>query len=156
MILCNSEKIGGTIMIEKKDISILSKLRKNSRATLTEVSQATGIPISTIFDRLKKLSMIKKHTIILDFDKLGFPLRHNVAIKVQNSEHELVKNFLIEDKNVNTLYQTGEKYDFLFETVHRNMKEFLDFMDQLESRYKIESKSVFYVLDELKKEEFLG
>ena len=57
------------ICSDNKDLLIISCLRENSRNNLTNISKMTGIPISTIFDWLKKYegSIIKKHTALLSF-----------------------------------------------------------------------------------------
>ena len=41
------------------------------------MSKRLKIPISTIYDKLKKYdgNIIKKHTAILDFEKLGFGIK---------------------------------------------------------------------------------
>ena len=73
-------------MINKKDILIISNLRIDARMPLTKMSRKTNIPVSTIFDRLKinENGLIKKHTCILNFSKLGYNVRANIAFKVNN------------------------------------------------------------------------
>jgi len=39
--------------VNESDLKILCELRKNSRQTLAEISRATGVSISTIYDRIK-------------------------------------------------------------------------------------------------------
>ena len=58
----------------QKELLIMSHLRENSRKNLTKISKETKIAVSTIFDKIKKYEggIIKKHTCILDFTKLGF------------------------------------------------------------------------------------
>ena len=82
--------------MNKKDLLILSNLRKNARMSLTNMSKSTHIPISTIFDRLKlhESGLIKKHTSLIDFEKLGFNTRANVCIKVDKEKREEIKEYL--------------------------------------------------------------
>ena len=68
--------------MNKKDLLIVSHLRRDGRTSLTELSKKTRIPISTIFDRLKqnKNNFIKKHTALIDFAKLGYNTRNNEVL----------------------------------------------------------------------------
>ena len=65
------------MLISKKELKIISEFRKNARENLTCASRKLGIPVSTIYDRLKKYSgnLITRHTAILDFKKLGFGIK---------------------------------------------------------------------------------
>lgn len=145
-------------MITKKDLQIISNLRANSRQTLTSMSKKTKIPISTIYDRLKanEGSLIKKHTCLLDFNKLGFNTRANVLLRVDRSVREDIKEYLVKHRNVNSLAKINNNYDFLFEAVFRQIKELEEFLEQLEERFKVKSKQVFYIIEDVKREAFLA
>lgn len=56
------------------DWKILDTLKENSRLSTSKISKKTGIPITTVFNRMKKLEkekVIKNYTINLDQKKLG-------------------------------------------------------------------------------------
>ena len=144
-------------MVSKKDLLIIANLRNNARATLTMISKRTNIPISTIYDRLKNHSggLIKKHTTLLDFSKLGFNTRANITLKVDRKIRDDVKNFLIKHQNINSVYKINNGYDFLIEAIFKHIKDLEDFMELMEEKFKIKSKQVYYVIDEIKRENFL-
>jgi len=144
-------------MIQKKDLQIISNLRADSRQTLTDISKKTKIPISTIYDRLKanEGNLIKRHTCLLDFDMLGFTTRAKVLLRVDKSVREETKEYLMKHRNINTLEKINNNYDFLFEVVFRQIKELEDFLEQLEEKFKVKSKQVFYVIEDVKRESFL-
>ncbi|HIJ01446.1 TPA: hypothetical protein HA363_02255, partial [Candidatus Woesearchaeota archaeon] len=60
----------------KKDVLLMSFFRNNARENLTRISRITRIPVSTIFDKLRdyEKELVKKHTTLLDFRKLGFDI----------------------------------------------------------------------------------
>ena len=61
-------------MFSEKDRLIVEALKMNSRATIKELSNETGIPRATVFDRMKKLQeekIIKNFTVELDHEKTG-------------------------------------------------------------------------------------
>ena len=45
--------------LDQADLKLLGHMRTNARDTLTRISQETQIPISSIFDRLKRLEKMK-------------------------------------------------------------------------------------------------
>jgi DNA-binding Lrp family transcriptional regulator len=58
----------------KRDLLILSYLRQNSRMKLTNMSKASRIPVSTLFDRIVDLEsrgIIKKLTSLVKFEGFG-------------------------------------------------------------------------------------
>lgn len=143
-------------MLNKKELLILSKLRADSRKSLAKISQETKIPVSTIFDKVNKLKkVIKKHTCILDFSKIGYSARVNLALKTSKDKRDALKQFLLKNKNVNSLYRTHEKYDFIAECLFKDLKEFYDFLEQLD-KFELESKEEFHIVEEIKSEDFLN
>ncbi|MEM4268393.1 MAG: Lrp/AsnC family transcriptional regulator [Candidatus Woesearchaeota archaeon] len=144
--------------MKEKDILLLASLRKNARETLTKMSQQTHIPISTIFDKLKQFEkeVIKKHTTLVDFGKIGFSTRANITLKVDKSDKEDIRCFLEKHMNVNSVYKINNGYDYLVEAVFRNIKELEDFIDIIETKHKIKNKQVYYIIEDIKREEFLA
>lgn len=61
-------------MLDEKDILIIDVLRKNSRLSTNEIWKKTGIPQTTVHNRMKKLKergIIEYFTIKLDRKKIG-------------------------------------------------------------------------------------
>ena len=145
-------------MIGKKDWLLLTHFRKNARKSLTNISRETRIPVSTIFDKLKKYegALIKKHTSLLDFGKLGFSIRTNILIKSDKDSKINLQEFLLKNCNVNSVYKIDSGFDFLIEGIFKHIKELHDFLEKLEENFKIEAKQVYYIVDELKREAFLS
>lgn len=60
--------------MSKKDDALLELLKVNSRRSTKEIAQALGIPISTVYDRVKKLEeqgVIEGYRAVLNPKKLG-------------------------------------------------------------------------------------
>jgi DNA-binding Lrp family transcriptional regulator len=145
-------------MFPKKDLLILTELRTNSRETLTKISRRTNVPISTIFDKIKYYQgdLIKKHTILMDFSKLGFNARANIMIKVERNAREEVRNFLLNHYNVNSVFKISNGFDFLIEGIFKNVKDVEDFLDYLESKFKLEQVQTHYIIEDIKRESFMN
>lgn len=136
-----------------KEIELLRWMKKNSRASLTEISEKTGTPISTLFEMLKRLQKeaIKKHVSMLDYPKLGYSLI--VHLNFQTKQKEKTIAFLKEHPNVNTTYSTINGPDLYVECIFKELKEFVEFKEALE-RYDLEELQEHFVIEELKREEF--
>jgi len=144
--------------MKKTDLMIISSLRRNAREKLTNISKKTRIPVSTIFDKIKtyETGLINKHTALIDFNKLGYNTRANIILKVNKKDKSEMKNFLLKHKNINSALKINNGFDFLIEAIFTNIKEVEDFLELLEENFKIKSKQVFYIIEELKKESFLS
>ena len=145
-------------MLTKKDLLILTQLRNNSRETLTKISKNTGVPISTIFDKIKcyQSSLIKKHTTLIDFSRLGFNARVNIMVKVDREKREEARKFLLLHQNINSVYKVSNGFDFLIEGIFKNVKDVEDFIDFLSGKFKMEKTEVYYIIEDIKREEFMN
>lgn len=142
----------------EKDIRVISALREDSRSTLKEISKKTGIPISTIYEKLKcyKEGIIKKNTAIIDFKQLGFSARAKVLFRVDSSERQAFKDCIIKSRNTNSVFRVNNGYDFMAEFVFKDMQELEDYLDLLETKFKIKDKQTFFVVEDLKRESFIS
>ncbi len=145
-------------MLKEKELILLSHFRQNARISLTKLSRLTKIPVSTIFDKLKDYEtnkLIKKSTAIIDFRKLGFEIRNQILIGASKENKEKLQVFLVKNPKVNTIYRINNGYDFLIETIFRNMREMDEFMRSLDEFEPLQKKE-FFIMEDLKREEFLS
>lgn len=143
----------------EKTLLLVSHLRRNARETLTNLSKTTNIPISTIFEKVReyiKTTAIKRYTALIDFQNFGYSTLAKIAIKVKKQHKAEAREFFLTHKRVNSAYCINNGFDFLIEGVFKNMKELEDFLESVEAKFPIEKKQVFYVIEELKKEDFLS
>jgi DNA-binding Lrp family transcriptional regulator len=144
-------------MLKQKDRLILSHLRKDARRTLTDISRRTYIPVTTIYDHIKRYEkrFIKKHTSIIDFKKLGYNSKTAIAIRVETGKDDVLK-FLLGSASVNSAYRLNSDFDFLVEVVGKNDQFIDEFVKGLKQQYKIADTLVLPISDDLKQEEFLA
>ena len=142
-------------MTSIKEISLISHLRNNGREQLTKISRTTNIPVSTLFDLLKNTKKIKKYTCILDFGKLGYAVRAIIIAKVQPSQREELKSFLLQQPHLNSLCKINNGYDFMFEVIYKDLNSLESFIDELD-RFEILDKKVHYVIEDIVREDFLS
>lgn len=141
------------IYLDEKETLILSELRRNSRQSLVEISKKTDIPISTVFDKIRKIEemLIVKHVSLVDFSKIGFNIR--VAIFIKADKKDELRDFLINHKDINIVSRINNA-DFFIEAIFRKMGEFYDFLEAME-KFGIQEISYHHVEEDLKREEML-
>jgi len=144
--------------MQEKDLLILSYLRKNCRESLTKLSRKTRIPVSTLYDKLKTFheGIITKNTSIIDFTKLGFHTKANILVKLPKQEREDAKSFLLNNHNINSLYKISNGFDYMIEVVFKNVKDIEDFLEMFESKFTLEDKQIYYIIEDLRKEDFMN
>ena len=140
--------------MKEKELILLRHLRSNARKSLAKISKETKIPVSTLFDTLKKLenSVIKKHTSLIDFSKLGYSFK--VIFSIATRQKKEMRAWLLQHPNINTLSSSINDYDFHFECLFKDLKEHVDFKESLE-KFHITRLDETFVVDELKKEGFV-
>ena len=138
-------------MLDEKELLILSHLRENSRKSMAEISRQTDIPISTVFDKIKKLEniLVTKHTSLIDFSKLGFNIKIGVLLKTNKKLG--LRNFLINNKNVNLAYRVDKGFDYFIEAIFRDVREFDSFKEQIKI-FDIEKINFHPIIEDIKKE----
>jgi DNA-binding Lrp family transcriptional regulator len=139
----------------KKEMVMISAMRADGRKQLSTISRQTGIPISTLFDMVRKTDKIQKHTCLINFAKLGFTMRANVVMKVEQSRKDELKRFLLKCPNLNSLYRINNGYDFMAELIYRELKDLEFFIERLD-RFAVKEKSVYYIIEDLARETFLS
>jgi DNA-binding Lrp family transcriptional regulator len=143
--------------LDKNEFLILSQLRQNSRKNLTKISRFTGIPVSTIFDKLKvyEKNLINKHTSLLNFSELGYDVWVKLIIKVKSDQKDALENFFMKSLTVNSFFKINNGFDFMVEVIFKNMKDYHIFTEKLES-FGVQKKHEFFILQDLRRESFMN
>lgn len=145
-------------MLSKKELLLMAYLRQNARETLTKLSRKTNVPISTIYDKLKQYEndIIKKHTSLLDFNRLGYTTRATIMLKVDKEIKMDIREFLTNSRSINSIFKINNGFDFLLEGIFKEIKELEDFLDRLDEKFKIKNKQVYYIIEDIKREGFMA
>lgn len=144
--------------MKRKEFVIVSALRQDSRSSLTRMSKMTRIPVSTLHDKLKgyKGNLIKKNTTIVDFGRLGYNTRATVMFKINKAQRYPFIDCLKASSNINTLVKINNGFDVMAEFIFENIKEMEDYMEFLDKKFTIEKKETYYLIEDIKREEFLA
>jgi len=145
------------MLMKIKDLQLLSHLRKNARTPLAEIARKTNTPLTTLYDRLKRYEkeIIKKHTSLIDFTKLGYNIKLILAIKIDSKQKEQLKEYLLKHKNVNSLSIVNHGFDVLIDCIFEDQRKANNFMLALQEKFNVKKIKMFNVIEDLKQEAFL-
>ncbi|MBN2121701.1 Lrp/AsnC family transcriptional regulator [Candidatus Micrarchaeota archaeon] len=111
---------------DEKDLLVIDELKRNSRLSEQKIARKTGIPMTTVHNRIKKLResrTIEGYTIKLDYAKLGKPISAFVLVKASHADQ---KELLRKIAGLPGVYEaamiTGE-FDILFKARASSMEE---------------------------------
>ncbi len=77
-------------MLDKKGLQILDALRQNSRKTVKEIAKETGVPRTTVFERIRRMEqtgLIKAYSLVPDYAQLELGTLAYVLISYDKSAH---------------------------------------------------------------------
>ena len=137
------------------DTDILRSLIKNSRITISQMSKEIDAPDATISNRLKKLEkdVIKRYTVILDWEKIGLEITTIIIIQTESEKHESVKEELSKLDEVSEVYSVSGEYDILIKVWVQNIEELNKLMNtKIRSVNGVEDLTEMIVMERVKEE----
>lgn len=143
--------------LKLKERQLLAYFRKNARLALTQISRQTGMPVSTIFDKLRRYEgkVITKHASLLNFTNLGYGARAKVFLKTPAENRQRLGSYLKVHPSINNVYRINNGYDYLAEVVFKTVQELEAFLEVLELEVGVTDKAVHYIIDEVAREQFM-
>lgn len=148
-------------MIDEKDELVLDALRENAELSTYKLSKKTGIPQTTVLNRIRKLKeerIIKRYTIDVDHKKLGNNIKALIFVKV-NKDIEKKKHGKIGDveerlssyQEVISVKRLMGKMDFVMEMITEDVDMLNKFLiTKVRSLDEVAETETMVVLDEWK------
>lgn len=137
------------------DLAILRSLMKNSRITISQMSKEIDIPDATISNRLKKLEtdVIKRYTMIPDWQKLGLDITSIIIIQTESDKHESVKDMLSKLEKASEVYSVSGEYDILIKVWVKSIEELNQLINsEIRSIDGIEDLTEMIVMERVKED----
>lgn len=142
--------------MDETDKKICNILTENSRISISSISKKTGIPNSTISNRIHKLEekkIIKQYTTILDHEKIGINITAMIIIQTETEKHENVEKQLPKLEEVTQVYSISGEYDVLIKVEAMNLEELNEIINsKIRTIDGIEELRELIVMEELKNE----
>jgi Lrp/AsnC family transcriptional regulator, leucine-responsive regulatory protein len=123
-------------VLSRKDQLVLAELQRDSRMTMQELAERTGMSTSACWRRVKALEndgVISRYAAIVDSGKAGFGLSSMVHISLARHEQKNVDNFIREvsrHPEVLECFATSGEADFHLRVVVENIEAYNAFLDE--------------------------
>jgi len=116
-------------MIDNKDRMIIEELKRDASQSITNLSKKTGLPRTTVSERIRRMvakQIIKKFTVMLDYEKVGLPITAFILVSFlpnpEISQRQLAKR-ISEMENVSDVYIVSGEWDLILKVRGKSMEE---------------------------------
>lgn len=123
------------MQLDKYDFSILTELQQNARISNLELAERIGLSPTPTARRIKILEqagIIKRSTIVIDRELLGYKLTIFVAITLDRHTYQYFDDFekavKIFPEVINCSVVTGRAEDYVLEVVAKDMRHYEEFL----------------------------
>ena len=139
---------------------ILDVLSKNSSLPFVELAKQIGISDATIHTRVKKLlslGVIKKFTIFVDNDLLGYDHLAFINLKIERGRTEETTNNLMKIDEILEIHEIYDKFDLLIKIRTKNLDNLRDIIvNKILSINYIKETELMTVLRTRKEEQIIS
>ncbi len=136
--------------IDDIDKKIINILLFDADTTNREIALKCKIALGTVNNRiqkLKKLGVIRRKVIQVDYEKLGYPIEVLIAIKITGGGfYEIAKKF-VAHPNVYFVMNITGNYDAEILARFRTRKELDEFIKKLQHEPNVESTNTRLILN---------
>jgi len=118
--------------IDDIDKKIIDELHNNSRLSMSELGRKVNLSSPSVTERVRQMEsfgIIKRHTLEVDYEKLGLPIQCIIEVSVKNGDYKSFKSYIEELPNVEFCYRIAGSACYMlkmqFETF-ANAEKFID------------------------------
>ena len=144
------------IRLDAVDRKILSALQKDASQSLDEIARTIGASKTPVWNRIKKLraaGVIKRTTVELDAEALGFESCFFVLIRTSEHEADWQSKFLKALKNrpeVLEAHRLAGEIDYILKVVVPNARAYDTFYQALIAEVRVFNVTALLSMEELK------
>ena len=142
--------------LDNVDKKILYELQIDASQSLEDIAKKVGASKTPVWNRIKKLrkiGIIKNHTVILDPEKLGLEACFFVLVRTSEHEKEWQDNFLnalVTREEVLEAHRLAGDIDYILKVRVKNAKAYDEFYQALISEVKIFNVTALLSMEEIK------
>ena len=143
-------------MIDETDIKIIDYLRKDGRASFSEIADDIGLATSTVAGRVQKLEekgIITGFRPVIDYEELGFKLTAMIDIRAESQKIVETAEKLKQNERVISFFEVTGETDMIIISRFTDRKDMNSFLKTLQSTDGIKLTETNVVLTELRFED---
>lgn len=147
-----------TSKVDEKDLLLLRELSNNSRQSFRKIAQKIGISTMTViskYDKLAKSGIIKKPSLVVDFEKLGYSFIAIIEINVSKGKLTEVERLISKKPQVFAVYDITGETDALVLARFKSREDLNTFIKSL-SNIEFVDRTNTHVILNVVKEDFGG
>lgn len=143
-------------MIDDTDLEIIEELKKDGRASFSDIADELGIATSTVTGRFQKLEergVITGFNPKIDYEKLGFELMAMIDIKAESSKILETAEELECNTRVISFFEVTGGTDMIIVSRFLDRQDMNSFIKKLQQKEGIKSTETNVILTEPKLED---
>ena len=143
-------------MIDSTDLEIIDKLKKDGRASFSDIADDLGLATSTVTGRFQKLEeqgVITGFIPKIDYEKLGFELMAMIDIKAESGDIPDTAEKLESNNRVISFFEVTGDTDMVIVSRFLDRKDMNEFIKKLQQTKGIKSTETNVILTEPKLED---
>ena len=121
------------LSLDVLDMKIIRCLSDDGRTTSRVMAEEAGVSEATIknrIDRMRESGVLKKFTIMLDYQKLGRVIKSFIGLRVQPAMLQSIVEKMKANPDVHVLYRTSGDVDLLLEVIFEQMEDLNSFLEK--------------------------
>ncbi|TMP39449.1 Lrp/AsnC family transcriptional regulator [Pseudoalteromonas rubra] len=137
-------------MIHTQDERLLSELRKNARASISELARTLDMSRTTVQSRLQKLEqsgVIQGYSVELGRQYQASQVAAHVSIKVRQKLTAQTNNALKQINNISALYAISGEYDMIAEVEAQSLEQLSQLLDDIGNLEGVERTTSSVILE---------
>jgi len=143
--------------VDETDLKILKILEQDSKTNYREIAQQLEIAIGTVSNRINNLKdhgIIKKFTIDIDTQAIGYEITAIILLKIEGKYIYEVEVELAKNPNVYAIYDTTGDWDSIIAVKFKRVSNLDDFLKELNKINHIKQTSTSVCLNVIKENTF--
>ena len=141
--------------LDETGLKILKELQKDGRMNYAEISRRTGVPSSTVYDKIARLAdkgVIKKFTVILDSEKVGLGVSVLIGIDTGAELYRNVAKELCQLDELVGVYGTTAQFDLMARVRTASLKTLNEILNKIREINGVDDIYVMTIIKTFKEE----
>ena len=126
--------------MDATDYAILNELKRNGRASASEISKQVNLSIPAVAERIRKMEqaeVIQQYTVKINRDKIGKRLLAFIFVNIDKTENiDNFKHAIVPHDCVLECHHVAGTYDYLLKVVTEDTQALEDFLSKILKKIK--------------------
>ena len=141
--------------LDEKDMAVLNELRRNSRASFRKIARKLNVATTTVINKYRRLlkeGIVKRATIEIDYEKMGYTLIALIDLRVSKGRLMEVEEKVAKMHNVFAVYDITGASDAIIIARFPTRRKMDNFLKKLQTFEFVERTETKLVLNTIKEE----